>query len=83
MPWFPSHVTPQTWRSNGFYKSEGYICLNIEKKLLIPTVYPSKTFAYAKCKELNQQNQQIASFEFEKEEDNDIIYDGNTSKANT
>jgi hypothetical protein len=64
MPWYPSKVTPQTWRRNGFYKTEGYICINIEQKLLVPTVYPSKTFAYAKCKELNQTNN---SFNFEEQ----------------
>lgn len=52
--WHPMAVNPQTWINNGYFKTKGWVCVNIALKRITITVFPSKTFAYSKCKRLNE-----------------------------
>ena len=61
--WHPLHVTPQTWFNNNYFKSEGYILINIALRQIQTKIYPSKTFAYSECKKLNENNEQPNFFQ--------------------
>lgn len=62
--WYPLAVNPQLWVNNGYFKSEGWICVNIELRQATTHVHSTKSFAYSECNKLNGNKNQI-SFEVE------------------
>jgi hypothetical protein len=57
--WYPMSVNPQTRINNGYFKTEGYVCVNIELRMATTHVHSTKTFAYSECAKLNGNPNQL------------------------
>jgi hypothetical protein len=57
--WYPMPVNPSVRINNDYFKSEGYVCVNVEKRMATTHVHSTKIFAYSECGRLNGNKQQL------------------------
>ena len=57
--WYPMSVNPQVRINNGYFKTEGYVCVNIALRQVTTHVHSTKSFAYSECNRLNGNAKQL------------------------